>query len=261
MKYVTEWGEIKSTKRAVALLRVNLLGYMRRYDECEALIKEYCKEYPAAGAIEYANFLLSRDKPEEAIKVCKKAIDIEPERLRLYIICSEAYQKLANWEGAENILEEALETDPYRMDIKSSINALLIKQGKVSQARSRLIEEFKREKSMSYVPMMVAVSERTKDWSYTISACKALMEKGNTNALITYAKILTRTGKPKEALATLTEEGIKYRNNEKIQIAIEEQHIVLEEYELAKQCMLNRLSKREETLDVAKQKNPIIMQN
>jgi len=92
------------------------------------------------GVILRGSSLLTEGKFQEGISELKRAIVLDPQNIRVYIDLARAYVHIKDYDSAESVLHQALQTTPLSLEARVALGDLHLLRGKADLAEA----EYKR---------------------------------------------------------------------------------------------------------------------
>lgn len=116
----------------------------------------------------------NKEKSSEAVEAYQTALKIDPKLPGIYESLGGLYRETGNLKGAEELLRQGMEADPQKMNGRFDLGRMLVKEGRLAEAR-KLWDERTSDSDRTF-PNFITVLERAEKLD---KATKALAAKPN----------------------------------------------------------------------------------
>lgn len=202
LEKVKQWLEEDKKKENLLIEYSNILAILRKYKKAEEVLKELMEINEKEWSKVLIQFLLSRDRAKEALKLCESNIVHFPDTIVPYQLAARASMRLNEPDQAEDYLKSARKLDPDRIDILQDLIGLYQLEGRYEEAIETIEREAIRSPRLPLVNMALRIIERSKNWDRGYELTKILMRNkfSKSEAEKVQVRILRRMGKEEEAL-------------------------------------------------------------
>lgn len=124
-----------------SVLGHNMIGLVREeqglYEQCNAHFRESIKLAPKniLFRFHYADTLLGQERFQDAIDIATKALEEQPDHVKLLNLCGVALMNLKRFEEAAKYLRHAVELKPDNTQVLHNLSYTLALSGKLTEAR------------------------------------------------------------------------------------------------------------------------------